>query len=128
MFLLCLPDVKEHFWDHPRYGDSDTVWIPPLFVFKWLAICAFDRPRIAKLCATKYETFQKADSKEKLGRHVVHEVIGITAIQGHTVGESVSNYNVLGWQNVNQAFTGIHLFFGFHQTSLDNCWKIMASE
>ena len=114
MFLRCLPDVQKHLWSNPRHGDWDSVWIPPLFVFKWLAICAFDRPRIAKLCATKYETFYKEGSTETFGRHVVDEVIGVTAIQGHTVGESVSNYQVLGWQKVNQAFTGIHLFLGFH--------------
>ena len=45
---------------------------------------------------------------------VVDKIIGIIAIQGHTYGEAANNYQLLGWHKVNQAFTGIHIFFGFH--------------
>ena len=59
VFLRCMPDCEEHLKKNLRYCDWDCVGIPSLFAFKWLAICAFDRPRIAKLCSTKCETFYK---------------------------------------------------------------------
>ena len=84
VFLRCMPDCEEHLKKNVRYVDWDCVVIPALFAFKWLAICAFDRPRIAKLCSTKYETFRKGNSTEEFGRLVVGKVIGITAVQGHS--------------------------------------------
>ena len=84
--------------------------------------------RIAKLCSTKYAQFFNGTSNTKTGRIVVDKVIGIIAIQGHTYGESANNYQLLGWHKVNQAFNGIHIFFGFHETSLENFWKILGSE
>ena len=96
-----------------------------ILVFKWLAICAFEKPRIAKLCSTKYE---RSGPDNKVGRIVVDKVIGIIAIQGHAYGESVNNYQLLGWTKVDQAFTGTHIFFGFHQTTESKAWKILGSE
>ena len=115
--MLLMPDCEQHLIRNLRMSDWDYVTVPKPFALKWFAICAFERPRIAKLCSTKYETFYKGNSETKSGRIVVDKVLGIIAIQGHTYGESANNYNnylVLGWHRVTQAFTGIHIFFGFH--------------
>ena len=128
VFLRCMPDCQKHLNPNVKFKDWDHVRIPMMFAVKWLAICAFERPRIAKLCSTKYETFYKGNSDTKSGRIVVDKVIGITAIQGHTYGESANHYQLLGWHKVTQVFTGIHIFFGFHQTSLENFYKIIGSE
>ena len=86
VFLRCMLDCQRHLNPNVKMRDWDHVRIPMMFAFKWLAICAFERPRIAKLCSTKYETFYKGNSDTKSGRIVVDKVIGITAIQGHTYG------------------------------------------
>ena len=109
-----MPDCEQHLLKNVSRLDWDCVTIPVSFAIKWLAICAFDRPRIAQLCSTKYETFRKGDSKEEFSRLVVDKVIGVTAVQGHSYGESANNYQILGWLKVTQAFTGVHIFFGFH--------------
>ena len=105
-------ECEQHLIRHLKRSDWDYVTIPKSFALKWFAICAFERPRIAKLCSTKYETFYNGNSQTQSGRIVVDKVLGIIAIQGHTYGESANNYQVLGWHKVTQAFTGMHKFLG----------------
>ena len=121
--LACMPDCPIH--PTVTWRDWEACCIPQDFAFKWLAICAFEKPRIAKLCSTKYE---RSGPDSKVGRSVVDKVIGITAIQGHTYGESANNFQLLGWTKVDQAFTGTHIFFGFYQTTESKAWKILGSE
>jgi hypothetical protein len=114
VFFRCMLDCEKYLINNLKVSDWDYVGIPKPYAFKWLAICAFERPRIAKLCFTKYETFHKGTSETKSTRIVIDKVVGISAFQGHTYGESANNYQVLGWHKVTQAFTGNYIFFGFH--------------
>ena len=123
VFLACMSDCPIH--PTVTWRDWEACCIPQDFGFKWVAICAFEKPRIAKLCSTKYE---RSGPDNKVGRIVVDKVIGIAAIQGHTHGESANNYKLLGWTKVDQAFTGTHIFFGFHQTTESKAWNILGSE
>ena len=108
VFHRCLPDCPLR--DAVTWQDWEQCRIPQ--GFKWLAICAFEKPRIAKFCSTKYEV-----GTDNVCRIVVDQVIGITAIQGHPCGESANNLQLLGWTKVDQAFTGVHIPFDFHKTS-----------
>ena len=80
VFLLLMPDCEQHLLRNLRMSDWDYVTVPKPFALKWFAICAFERPRIAKLCSTKYDTCYKGNSETKSGRIVVDKVLGVSAI------------------------------------------------
>ena len=55
VFLHCMPDCP--MLDYiVSQRDWETIGIPKNFALKWLAICAFEKPRIAKLCSTTIRT------------------------------------------------------------------------
>ena len=98
-------------------------YTPIQYALQFISRISFEKPRFAKLCSTKYEV-----GADNVGRIVIDQVIGITAIQGHTVANSAESYRLLGWRKVDQSFTGIHIFHGYHQTSHTNARKILNSE
>ena len=90
IFEQCFPDCPLH--KHVNRLDWEHAVVPQGYALKWLSVCSFDKPRFAKLCSTKYEV-----DADNVGQVVVDRVIGITAIQGHTVADSASQYRLLGF-------------------------------
>ena len=99
-----------------KAADWDTVDIPVNLAFKWLAICTFEKPRFATLCTTRYTS---------VGRVELDRKIGIAAIQGHTVVDAHSFWQLLVWRIVHKRYNGIHCTFGFHATTAATAQLIM---
>ena len=89
--------------------DWELAVIPEGYALKFLSVISVEKPRFAKLRSTKYEV-----DADNVGQIVVDHVIGITAIQGHTVADSAAQYRLLGLRKVDKSFTGIQIFYGFH--------------